>query len=100
MFIVDLNLFIDMNKEKKMPKLTDYVKMAADEYVRKQEAASLMRAGLRNSSRTPACRILPPQDLVAFAALCKRINERNERAPKKRISSWTGDPRRQASRRP
>ena len=74
-----------MNREKKMPKLTDYVKMAADEYVREAGSTELDARWIAEFFQDCGVQdAYPRQDLVAFAGLVqKELTKESERAAKK-----------------
>lgn len=68
-----------------MPKLTDYVKMAADEYVRARGSTELDARWVAEFFQDSGVQdAYPRQDLVAFAEMVqKELNNEDERANKK-----------------
>ncbi len=68
-----------------MPKLTDYAKMAADEYVREAGSAELNAHWIAEFFQDCGVQdTYPRQDLVVFAELVqKELTKENERASKK-----------------
>lgn len=68
-----------------MPKLTDYVKMAADEYVRDRGSTELDACWIAEFFQDSGVQdAYPRQDLIAFADMVqKELNREEERATKK-----------------
>lgn len=68
-----------------MPKLTDYVKMAADEYVRDRGSTELDARWIAEFFQDSGVQdAYPHQDLIAFADMVqKELNREEERATKK-----------------
>ncbi|SEO55487.1 hypothetical protein [Nitrosovibrio sp. Nv6] len=68
-----------------MPKLTDYVKMAADEYVRDRGSTELDARWIAEFFQDSGVQdAYPHQDLIAFADMVqKEPNREEERATKK-----------------
>jgi len=72
-----------------MPKLTDYVKMAANEYIRERGSTDLEARWIAEFFQDSGVQeAYPRQDLVAFADMVqKELTKEDERATKKAASS-------------
>lgn len=74
-----------------MPKLTDYVKTAAEEYLEETGNTELNAHWIAEFFQDCGVQdIYPRQDLVAFAEMVqKELTKNNERATKKCNFNWT-----------
>jgi hypothetical protein len=74
-----------------MPKLTDYVKMAAETYL--EETGSTELNARWTAEFFQDCGVqeaYPRQDLIAFAEMVqKELTKKDERADKKHVFYWT-----------
>jgi hypothetical protein len=72
-----------------MPKLTDYVKMAAEEYIRERGNTELEARWIAEFFQDSGVQeAFPRQDLVAFANMVqKELTKEDERATRKAASS-------------